>query len=654
MFSKLFLRICILKRKQHISYIDKQYFHVNIKESMLNLPVSRLKQFFKQQCLNVVEGYTCIIADCPICDNKMKESKLYINKTTGFFMCNKCKSMGSWDILEKFLSTQKSSERYKELNVLKDTCHLKENFVQIWKGVIKNSQSIVDMSLEEYEILLNNFSLPYVTQEDMSHLNCFYEKSANVLYFPLVGLNNSIVGYKSLTTHLKEEQTFPTFGVSGCIKYKQSHSKSDNVAVVVGTIEDLLALISKKSTHTIICLPYNLRNLPQQLLPYMESFKKLILWFGNDETSWYTVKQFAKKFNERRCYFVRPTDLQPRPTLAAKMNYDLKAILRNAQPVWHESIITFQELKEEILSDLLNIDKVQGVKWKRYPVLNQILKGHRRGEFTVLTGPTGCGKTTFMSEYSLDLAMQGVNTLWGSFEIRNVRLAKTMLQQMVGVPLDENLENFDLYATAFEKLPIYFMTFHGQQTIKVVMDVIEHATYVHDIAHVIIDNVQFMMGTTDSSKHVDRYYKIVVARNNFTSFETVLLCFRFWKQDDIVAKFRNFATKYNCHVSMIIHPRKERSDEELTTSSIFGSAKASQEADNVLIIQDKSLSSLRGKKYLQVAKNRYSGDLGVMLLEFDKSKLSYTSRLKGKQKSGEKDKSSSKKQRAEQTDEKTV
>lgn len=76
-----------------------------------------------------------------------------------------------------------------------------------------------------------------------------------------------------------------------------------------------------------------------------------------------------------------------------------------------------------------------------------------------------------MSEYSLDLAMQGVNTLWGSFEIKNARLAKTMLQQMVGAPLDENLDKFDSYANEFEKLPIYFMTFHGQQDIKDVMEV---------------------------------------------------------------------------------------------------------------------------------------------------------------------------------------
>lgn len=42
-------------------------------------------------------------------------------------------------------------------------------------------------------------------------------------------------------------------------------------------------------------------------------------------------------------------------------------------------------------------------------MLNKLLKGHRRGELTVFTGPTGSGKTTFISDYSLDLCMQGVS-----------------------------------------------------------------------------------------------------------------------------------------------------------------------------------------------------------------------------------------------------
>jgi twinkle protein len=47
--------------------------------------------------------------------------------------------------------------------------------------------------------------------------------------------------------------------------------------------------------------------------------------------------------------------------------------------------------------------------------------------------------------------------------------------------------------------------------------------------------------------------------------------------------------------------RKEQ-DEVLTTDSIFGGAKATQEADNVLLLQEeKSPSSFFKKKYIQVS-----------------------------------------------------
>lgn len=62
--------------------------------------------------------------------------------------------------------------------------------------------------------------------------------------------------------------------------------------------------------------------------------------------------------------------------------------------------------------------------------------------------------------------MQGVCTLWGSFEINNVRLAKIMLTQFAGRRLEDQLELYDEWADRFEDLPLYFMTFHGQQNIK--------------------------------------------------------------------------------------------------------------------------------------------------------------------------------------------
>lgn len=62
-----------------------------------------------------------------------------------------------------------------------------------------------------------------------------------------------------------------------------------------------------------------------------------------------------------------------------------------------------------------------------------------------------------------------------------------------------------------------------------------YAVYVHDISHIVIDNLQFMMGTS-SSEHssMDRYYR----------------------QDQIIGSFRRFATDNNVHVTLVIHPRK--------------------------------------------------------------------------------------------------
>ena len=56
--------------------------------------------------------------------------------------------------------------------------------------------------------------------------------------------------------------------------------------------------------------------------------------------------------------------------------------------------------------------------------------------------------------------------------------------------------------------------------------------YIHDIQHVVIDNLQFMMGMDYNELN------------------------RWIRQDHIVSAFRQFATDKNCHVTLIMHPRK--------------------------------------------------------------------------------------------------
>ena len=67
------------------------------------------------------------------------------------------------------------------------------------------------------------------------------------------------------------------------------------------------------------------------------------------------------------------------------------------------------QIRSDLYDEFRNVSTVVGVRWKRFPRLTALVKGHRHGELSLLTGGTGSGKTTLMAELSLDLAMQGVS-----------------------------------------------------------------------------------------------------------------------------------------------------------------------------------------------------------------------------------------------------
>jgi hypothetical protein len=94
---------------------------------------------------------------------------------------------------------------------------------------------------------------------------------------------------------------------------------------------------------------------------------------------------------------------------------------------------------------------------------------------------------------------------------------------------------------------------------------------------------------------------------------------KFEVQDVAIEKFRNFATEHNVHVILVVHPRKEEEASKLSISSFYGSAKATQEADTVIILQNDNAR----RKYVDVRKNRFDGTLGTSPLYFQSSSGRY-------------------------------
>jgi twinkle protein len=77
-------------------------------------------------------------------------------------------------------------------------------------------------------------------------------------------------------------------------------------------------------------------------------------------------------------------------------------------------------------------------------------------------------------------------------------------------------------------------------------------------------------------------------------------------QDEAVAELRRFATSKDVHITLVVHPRKENAP-ALDINSVFGSAKVTQEADNVVIIQKNSQGE--DLRFLDIKKNRYDTTL---------------------------------------------
>lgn len=425
-------------------------------------------------------------------------------------------------------------------------------------------------------------------------------------FFPFNGIDGQVTAVKILSKindQFFQDLIIPSRTVAALFGWSDI---SRNLEIVLtSTPLDVIA-ISQETNILAISFPRGLSSLSDEVLPLLEKFQKITIWFNADKEDEGIAKFIAEKLGKERCQFVwnETNNLSPLASLQNKEN--IFRILKKAQPYLHKSIITSNSLRNQVFAELDNEEQVQGVQWKRFPALNKLLKGHRPGELTIFTGPTGSGKTTFISEYSLDLCMQGVSTLWGSFEINNKRLLKTMMTQFAQIPLKKFPEKYDYWADKFEELPLYFMTFHGQELLKNVIEAMIHAVKFYRTKHIIIDNIQFMLGTGNMNSSMDRFFR----------------------QDLMVSEFRQFATEHNCHITLVMHPRKEI--EELSNHSIYGGAKASQEADNVMILQDKRTTMLRGKKYLQITKNRYDGDLGIMPLDFDKDTLSFSVKRKNK------------------------
>lgn len=325
---------------------------------------------------------------------------LFIDKTTGQFLCMETGVEGSWEDLQDCLEVmQKEGQTFMHPNVLlgypasleeqeEKEMELKE-VQRIWSSAVPLS----DLPDEDAQVIKTMFSIGKLTNATLKKFGVRFFKPTKSLVFPWFGgRDSSLRGVKLLSAASTDagqvvytEATIPRPSSYHNLFGLPLVGRKDSEVVLTGREVDSMA-VSQATGLPSVALPRGVSCLPPALLPYLEQFRRVTLWLGGDMRSWEASKIFSRKLGLKRCSLVRPGDYQPSPAEALAQGRNLTRIVKSSIPAAHKSIVSFKQLRDDVFGELANTEQVAGVKWTRFPDLTKILKGHRKGELTVFTG----------------------------------------------------------------------------------------------------------------------------------------------------------------------------------------------------------------------------------------------------------------------------
>lgn len=260
---------------------------------------------------------------------------------------------------------------------------------RIWSSSVPFS----DLLEEEAQLVKTMFQIGKLTNATLKRFGVRFFKPTKSLVFPwFSGRDSGIRGVKLLSAAVKGDEQV-VYAEATVPKVSSYHNlfglpliaRKDVEVVLTGHELDSMA-VSQATGLPSLALPRGVSCLPPILLPYLEQFKKVTLWLGGDMRSWEASKIFSRKLGLKRCSLVRPGEFQPCPSKALAQGKNLARIVKASIPAAHKSIVSFKQLREDVYGELANVEQVAGIPWTRFPELNRILKGHRKGELTVFTG----------------------------------------------------------------------------------------------------------------------------------------------------------------------------------------------------------------------------------------------------------------------------
>lgn len=234
------------------------------------------------------------------------------------------------------------------------------------------------------------------------------------------------------------------------------------------------------------------------------------------------------------------------------------------KPIEAPKFLNMRQVYLQALEELtIPAPSVSLADWRLW---SQMTGGFRVREFTVFCGPTGAGKTTFLSNLSAQLLKQGEKHFVMSVETGYTDFMKRILSVLSGRDLNtgeaishEVLERLHTEnARYLESDTIEFSLYEDRVSVEQLMADIQFMVDERGCKIAMIDNLNFFMEVTSAKDQVV-------------------------EMDRVIHSLIIFCKKVDVHIIMVMHPKKNDSGRVESEFDIKGSSTAVQEAHNIFL-----------------------------------------------------------------------
>lgn len=544
-------------------------------------------------------GEELVLRKCPYCGDTTKDTYTFsINSKTGQFQCKrgKCNAKGNMLTLSRDFGFQISEEvnRYYNVNNFNDRFRRFKDAHQIIESNdpaidYLKSRGISEQVCREYEI---------TTRED----------DKKVLVFPFKDESGELKFIKYRNTDPQEGQS-KEFCEKKCmpILFGMNHIQNfDRLVMTEGQIDSLS--VTEAGVANAVSVPNGKNGFTwvPHCWDFLQRFKQIVIFGDYEKGSVSLVEQMAVRFG-KKLLVVQPDDYCGYKDANDILRYVGKeAVVRaveNAQPIKTGHI---KEMADVEAIDIENLPTINTGSSE----LNSILSGgFHYGDFIILTGRRGEGKSTMGSQFTVEALKAGNSCLIYSGEMRDVAVKNWIDRQISGKSFltEEDVQRCEDWYRG--KLYIYDDDVIDENDTDDLIETITEAIHQKNIKFLLIDNLMTAMESAASTTEA-----LYIQQSTFTG------------------KLAKIARKLEVVILLICHPRKTPNN-ELNNDDVSGSGDITNKANLVISyskILDKGKEPDPTVRKLSVTKNRLTGKLGEVSMFYD----SATKRIVGNKEKG--------------------